>query len=69
MVAAVHQGKVVSVDEDEYEIVITDAKRKEQSFQVDENCKITVEGERADLEDLDERAAPRLESLTYRSVP
>ncbi len=58
--AAVHLGKVGSVDEDDYEIVIADAQGKEQSFVVDENCKITVNGEEADLEDLDEGAKVKI---------
>jgi len=67
-VAAVHQGKVLRVDEDEYEIVIADAQGKEQSFAVDENCKITVNGEVADLEDLDEGAKVKITTTNRKGA-
>ncbi|HEV3006034.1 MAG TPA: hypothetical protein VGX78_16315 [Pirellulales bacterium] len=58
--ASVHQGKVVSVDTDELAIVIIDAKGKERSFRVDEACKVTLDGDEADLKDIEKGAKVKL---------
>lgn len=52
--AAVIEGKVVSVDDDEYEIVIQTKSGDEKEFDVDDGCEITLDGKKADLDDLEE---------------
>lgn len=52
--AAVVEGKVVSVDDSEYEIVIQTKTGDQKEYDVDDNCQITLDGKKADLDDIDE---------------
>lgn len=65
--AAVFEGKIVSVDDNEYEIVI-ETKAGEKEFEVDDNCQITLDGKNADLDDLDEGDVVRLTTKTRKGA-
>lgn len=52
--AAVVEGKVVSVDDSEHEIVIQTKTGDQKEYAVDDNCQITLDGKKADLDDIEE---------------
>lgn len=52
--AAVVEGKVVSVDDSEYEIIIQTKTGDEKEYDVDDNCQITLDGKTAKLDDIEE---------------
>lgn len=52
--AAVVEGKVVSVDDGEYEIVVQTKTGDQKEYAIDENCQITLDGKKADLDDIEE---------------
>lgn len=57
---AVHQGKLVSVDDEEHKLVVQIKGSDEREFKVDEKCEITLDGKKVDLEDLEEGATVKL---------
>ncbi|HEX7447139.1 MAG TPA: hypothetical protein VF306_06315 [Pirellulales bacterium] len=65
--AAVFEGKVVSVDDDEYEIVIA-TKAGDKEFDVADDCQITLDGKKADLDELDEGAVVKLTTKSQKGV-
>ncbi len=65
--AAVFEGKVVSVDDDEYEIVIA-TKAGDKEFDVDDNCQITRDGKKAGLDDLEEGDVVKLTTKAQKGA-
>lgn len=65
--AAVFEGKVVSVDDNEYEIVI-ETKAGEKQFDVDDSCQITRDGKKADLDDLEEGDVVKLTTKSQKGA-
>lgn len=57
---AVHEGKVVSVDDDENKIVVQIKGSDEREFKVDEKCEITLDGKKADLAKIEEGCRVKL---------
>lgn len=55
-----HQGKVVSVDDEEHKLVVQIKESDEREFKVDEKCEIMLDGKKADLKDLEEGATVKL---------
>jgi hypothetical protein len=58
--AAVHEGKVVSVDNAERKMVVLVKGSDQREFKVDEKCEITLDGKKADLGDIEEGASVKL---------
>ncbi|HVA49952.1 MAG TPA: hypothetical protein VNH11_26535 [Pirellulales bacterium] len=56
----VHEGKLVSVDDEDHKIVVLIKGSDEREFKVDEKCEVMLDGKKADLEDLEEGASVRL---------
>jgi hypothetical protein len=57
---AVHQGKVVSVDDGDRKIVVLIKGSDEREFKIDEKCDITLDGKKADLDEIEEGASVKL---------
>lgn len=57
---AVHEGKVVSVDDEDKKIVVLIKGSDEREFKVDEKCEITLDGKKADLDKIEEGASVKL---------
>lgn len=58
--SAVHEGKVVSVDDDQNKIVVLIKGSDEREFKVDEKCEITLDGKKADLDEVEEGCTVKL---------
>ena len=57
---AVHEGKVVSVDDADHKIVVQIKGSDEREFKVDEKCEITLDGKKVDLDEIEEGASVKL---------
>jgi hypothetical protein len=57
---AVHEGKVVSVDDEDHKIVVSIKGSDEREFQVDEKCEITLDGKKAELDEIEEGCSVKL---------
>jgi hypothetical protein len=57
---AVHEGKVVSVDDKDLKMVVLIKGSDEREFKVDEKCEITLDGKKAELDDIEEGASVKL---------
>lgn len=66
--AGVVEGKVVSVDDNEYEIIIQTKSGDEKEFDVDDNCQITLDGKKADLDDIEEGDVVKLTTKSQKGV-
>jgi hypothetical protein len=60
LASAVHEGKVVSVDDEDNKIVVLIKGSDEREFKVDEKCEITLDGKKADLDEIEEGATVKL---------
>ena len=58
--AAVHEGKVVSVDDKDNKIVVNVKGSDEREFKIDEKCEVTLDGKKADLDQIKEGASVKL---------
>src|SRR5215472_8191339 len=66
--SAVHEGKVVSVDDDAKKIVVLIKGSDEREFKVDEKCEITLDGKKADLGDIEEGCTVKLMSKKVKNA-
>lgn len=57
---AVHQGKVVSVDDEDRKIVVLIKGSDEREFKIDDKCEVTLDGKAADLDQVEEGASVKL---------
>ena len=57
---AVHEGKVVSVDDEDKKIVVLIKGSDEREFKIDEKCEITLDGKKADLDKIEEGCSVKL---------
>lgn len=57
---AVHEGKVVSVDDSDRKIVVQIKGSDEREFKIDEKCVVTLDGKKADLDQVQEGASVKL---------
>lgn len=57
---AIHEGKVVSVDDGDRKIVVLIKGSDQREFKIDEKCQITLDGKKADLAQLEEGASVKL---------
>lgn len=64
--AAVVEGKVVSVDDSEFEIVIQTKAGDQKEYDVDDNCQITLDGKKADLDDIEEGDLVKLTTKSHK---
>lgn len=60
LAAAVHEGKVVSVDDEDRKIVVKIKGSDEREFKIDEKCEVTLDGKKAELEKIEEGASVKL---------
>jgi hypothetical protein len=57
---AVHEGKVVSVDDEDKKIVVLIKGSDEREFKIDDKCEITLDGKKAELDAIEEGATVKL---------
>lgn len=57
---AVHEGKVISVDNSDRKIVVLIKGSDEREFKIDEKCEVTLDGKKADLDKVEEGASVKL---------
>lgn len=65
---AVHEGKVVSVDNEENKIVVSIKGSDQQEFKVDEKCEITLNGKKAELDAIEEGATVKLTTKKMKNA-
>lgn len=57
---AVHAGKVVTVDYADRKIVVLIQGSDERGFKVDDQCEVTLDGKKADFDQVEEGASVKL---------
>jgi hypothetical protein len=57
---AVHEGKVVSVDDGDNKIIVLIKGSDEREFKIDEKCEVTLDGKKAELDQIEEGASVKL---------
>ena len=65
---AAHEGKVVSVDDGDHKIIVKIKGSDEREFKVDEKCEITLDGKKADLDELEEGSAVKLTTKKVKNA-
>lgn len=65
---AVHQGKVVSVDDEEHKLVVQIKGSDEREFKADEKCEIMLDGKKAELKDIEEGATVKLTTKKVKNA-
>ena len=65
---AVHEGKVVSVDDEDRKIIVKIKGSDEREFKVDEKCEVTLDGKKVDLDEVEEGCSVKLMTKKVKNV-
>jgi hypothetical protein len=57
---AVHAGKVVSIDNADKKIIVLIQGSDEREFKIDDQCEVTLDGKKADVDQVEEGASVKL---------